>query len=82
MALSAAGLAAAITSAQGVATGSPASATIQSAANMALATAIVDYLIANTVVSATIPPSAIATAGGPTSQVGPPAPVPLTGTIS
>lgn len=79
MSLSASGLADAITTSQGIATASPA---VQAAANMALATAIVNYLTANGVIAVTIPASAIATAGSPAAQVGPPAPVPLSGTIS
>lgn len=79
MALSASGLAAAITAQQGTATDDPAT---QDQANLNLATAIVDYLTANATITVTLPSGAVATTGGPTSQVGPPAPVSLSGTIS
>ena len=78
MSLSASGLADAITAAQGPAE-DPAK---QQSANMAIATGIINYLLANTTVTVTIPAAAIATTGGPTNQVGPAAPVPITGNIS
>lgn len=78
MSLSASGLANAITAEQGTAE----DAAKQTDANLKLATAIVNYLIANGVINSTIPPSAINTAGGPAAQVGPPSPVSITGTIS
>jgi hypothetical protein len=77
MPITPAGLAAAITAEQGAA----ANPTIQNDANMKLATAIINYLVANTVVTATIEPGTIITTGSPTTQAGPAAPVPLTGTI-
>lgn len=55
---------------------------IQDAANMKLATAIVNYFVANAQISCTIPPAAINTAGGPAAQVGPPSPVSISGTLS
>lgn len=63
MAMTAAGLAAAITAAQG-----PAEDTAkQDAANLALATGIVNFLLASAQVAPGIP---VATAGGPTAQTG------------
>ncbi len=63
MALTASGLAAAITTAQG-----PAEDTsVQNDANMKLATGIIGYLIANAVVEPGIP---VATAGSPSAQTG------------
>lgn len=79
MTMTISGLANAITSAQGTASPSP---SVQASANTALATAIVNYLTANMTVTCVIPPSAIATAGNASAQVGPPAPVDITGTVS
>lgn len=74
MSMSAAGLAAAITSAQGPAENTA----IQQAANLALATGIINYLISSAVVTVTIEPSTIATPG----FIGPPNPVDVTGGVS
>lgn len=78
MTLTVAGLKAALASAQGPSQDS----SIQDSANQALAQAIITYLQSNAVTSVTIPPSAIVTNGSATTQAGPPAPVPLTGTLS
>lgn len=61
MTLSAAGLATAITNAQGPAQNTA----IQNAENLKLATAIISYLVSNTVVSVTV-----ATTGTATAQTG------------
>lgn len=76
MAMTAAGLAASITSAQG-----PAEDTAkQDAANLAIATGIINYITANAVV--TVPAGvAVATTGGPAAQTGATT-APGTGTIS
>lgn len=76
MALSASGLAAAITAAQGAAE-DPA---IQDEANLKLATAIVNYITANAEVTVQ-PGIAVATTGGPAAQTGATT-SPGTGTIS
>jgi hypothetical protein len=43
---------------------------------------IVAHLVSNGVISVTITPGTIVTAGSPTTQTGPAVPVPLTGTIA
>jgi len=63
MAMTAAGLAAAITAEQGPATDT----TIQNDANLKLATAIINYITANAEVNPGIP---VSTTGGPTAQSG------------
>lgn len=71
MSFTAAGMAAAITQAQG-----PAEDTAkQDDANLKIATGVVQYIKDN--LQFLIPSGAIATTGGPTAQVGPAAPVPI-----
>lgn len=78
MGLSASDGAAAITAAQGAAT-NPA---IQNAANLAIATGIANWLNNHLSISSTIPATSINTSGGPAAQVGPPAPVTITGSVA
>lgn len=48
----------------------------------ALAENIYQWLVTGAVVTSTIVPQTIATAGSPSAQVGPPVPVPVSGTVS
>ena len=48
----------------------------------AICNAIINYIVQNAAVSATIPASSIVTVGSPSTQTGPAAPVGISGTIS
>jgi hypothetical protein len=77
MAMTKAGLKAAIISALGTAE----DATKQAAFADALAGAIVDYFHSNCAVQVTIPASSINTTGSAAAQSGPPSPVNVTGVV-